>query len=80
MQRPELMADLMSRREWGGREWGERSSIIVHTLAAQSRGRARQDRARVEWAWVAQFHNFYKIPYQIAMYIQRLLSKAILKR
>ena len=26
----------------------------MHTLAAQSRGRARQDRAQLELAWVAQ--------------------------
>ena len=45
------------QRERIGRE-RERSSIIVHTLAAQSRsglGRTGQGRAGVQWAWVAQF-------------------------
>ena len=42
------MADLSPERGGGERESGERSSIIVHTLAAQSRCRARQDRAGLE--------------------------------
>ena len=40
------MADLSAQERvgGGGREKGERSSIIVQTLGAQSRTRARQDR------------------------------------
>ena len=54
------MADLMSResrqRERESRQ-RERSSIIVQTLAAQSRVRARQ--GRVHWAWVVQYYHLF---------------------
>ena len=42
-------------RESRERERVWSSSIIVQTLAAQSRVRARQDRAGLDWAWVVQY-------------------------
>ena len=53
------MADLTPHGKRGGRERErERSSMIVQTLVSQRKVRARQDRARLYWAWVVKYKIF----------------------